>query len=67
MPASNILRSKMVEKGITATALANMIGMSKTALSKRINGNVPFRDKEIRSIKQALNLTSQDLVLIFFA
>lgn len=66
MPGSNILKSKMAERGITAYQLAANIGLSNASFSRRMNGGVPFRADEIRSIKDKLSLSPQEVDLIFF-
>jgi len=55
----------MLEKGVTAEVLAEKIGMSKTAFSKRLNSLIPFKDHELFKLKTELSLTLDELNNIF--
>lgn len=52
-------------KGYTREQLAKGINMSYVSLSKRIIGKIEFNLKELRIIKDFLNLTTEEFELIF--
>lgn len=52
-------------KGYTREQLAKGINMSYVSLSKRIIGKVEFNIKELRTIKDFLDLTMEEFELIF--
>jgi plasmid maintenance system antidote protein VapI len=62
----NLLRSKIVENGLTYSSLASAIDLSESSLSKRINGTVDFTLEDMVKIKDALKLSSDELMAIFF-
>lgn len=53
------------DKGTTRKELAEGIGMSYNALSKRIIGLIEFDLKELRAITDYLNLTTEEFKNIF--
>jgi len=62
----NILKSKIALKGITIEELAEQIGISKTAMYRRLNGRNSFKANEIKSMKSILCLNMDELNAIFF-
>ena len=54
----NLLIYEMNERGFTVTSLARAIGISKSALSKKMNGHSEFTLGEIQRICDALRLES---------
>lgn len=60
----NLLIYEMNERGFTVTSLARAIGISKSALSKKINGHSEFTLGEIQRICDVLRLESP--IPIFF-
>ena len=58
------LRGAMASKGITITKLAELTGMGKSTLSNKLNGHTEFNLKDIKTIKDVLNIT--DVENIFF-
>lgn len=62
----NILKSKIALKGITIDELAEQIGISKTAMYRRLNGKNSFKANEIMSMKKILSLNVDELNDIFF-
>lgn len=64
---ANLLKSKMVLKGIEnyVQAIADLLGISRTTASKKLSGENYFTDNEMKLIKAAYDLTSEDLVKIF--
>ncbi len=64
---ANILKSKMVLKGIEnyVQAIADLLGISRTTASKKLNGETAFSDNEMKLIKAEYDLNSEDIVRIF--
>ena len=61
-----LLKSKMVEKGITDQELSSLLGINQATLFRKRNGTSDFYRNEIKVIKEVLNLTDRDIDLIFF-
>lgn len=64
---SNVLKSKMVLKGVEnyVQAIADLLGISRTTASKKISGEASFSDAEMKLIKAEYDLSSEDVVKIF--
>lgn len=64
---ANLLKSKMVLKGIEnyVGAIADLLGISRTTSSKKLSGETAFSDNEMKLIKAAYDLTSEEVVKIF--
>lgn len=64
---ANLLKSKMVLKGVEnyVQAIADLLGISRTTASKKISGEASFTDNEMKLIKAAYELSSQEVVQIF--
>lgn len=54
----------MAEKGITATEIAKVGGISQQAVSNALNGNRVGRVKVVPAICKALGFSAQDIVII---
>lgn len=63
----NILKSKIALKGITIDELAEQIGISKTAMYRRLNGTNSFKANEIKAMKTILSLDMNEVSDIFFS
>lgn len=61
------LKAAIARKGYTIPTLAEAIGISKKTLYMKINGDTSFTQKEISAIATALNLTNDEIIMIFFA
>lgn len=61
-----LLKSKMVEKGITDQELSSLLGINQATLFRKKNGVSDFYRNEIKVIKEVLGLTDKDIYLIFF-
>ena len=61
-----LLKSKMVEKGITDQELSSLLGINQATLFRKKNGTSDFYRNEIKVIKEVLELTVKDIDLIFF-
>lgn len=59
--AANI-RKEMESKKVGQIALADLVGMSQSALSRRLLGQVPFDISEIEQIASALRVPIQRLI-----
>ena len=63
----NLLKAKIVEKGYNLGEFAKAMKMSHSSFSYKINGKKEFRYSEILRAINILNLSSQDVVDIFFS
>ena len=61
-----LLKSTMVEKGITDQELSSLLGINQATLFRKKNGTSDFDRNEIKVIKEVLDLTDRDIDLIFF-
>ncbi len=61
------LKAVIIEKGFIHEQIARMIGISKTSFSYKLNNKSEFRASEIKKISDFLQLTSADVLAIFFA
>lgn len=63
----NELKAEAVRNGMTMEALASKSHMTRTTLWRRLSNPDEFTRMEIRAIAQALNLSSERVMDIFFA
>lgn len=63
----NDLRAEIVRCGLNIPKLAEMIGMDKKTLYSRMKQETDFRQPEIAKISHVLNLSSEQVLNIFFA
>lgn len=64
----NLLKAKLVERGINVSGLAKMIGLDKATLYRKLqNGGAGLLVREAKAIVQALQLSAQEATEIFFA
>lgn len=61
-----LLRVKMVENSINQTDLAEKMDMTKTTLSRKLNGHSPLLLKDCQKIEEILSLSNHDMLAIFF-
>jgi predicted transcriptional regulator len=61
------LRAEMARHGDTNESLADYLGISAAAFSKKINAERDFRQTEIARIILRYSLTAEDVGRIFFA
>lgn len=66
MEDKNELRRRIDESGISITALAKKIGVSRGTLYKKVDGTSYFNSDEISGLIDALHLTGNDVTRIFF-
>lgn len=64
---SNLLKAKMVEKGITALDVCREIGVCEATFYRKISRNGDFSRFEIQKITKLLELTPAEQERIFFA
>lgn len=64
---SALLKSIMALNNDTGTKLADYLGISKSALSQKMNGKFDFTRTEISQIKSKYSLTNDQVNEIFFA
>lgn len=61
------LRAQMARYGDTGQSLADAMDVALSTISKKINNEREFTQKEIDFIKRRYNLTPDEIDLIFFA
>lgn len=62
---ANLLRGKIVERGLTQQKLAEKVGLSPNSLSRKLSGERDFRLCEMVRICEVLNI--EDPYPYFFA
>lgn len=63
----NLLKAKLVERGINMSTLAEMIGMDRATLYRKLKDDgAGLLIKDANAIVSALKLTVQDAMEIFF-
>lgn len=67
MTDSTLLNEEIVDSGITITAIARKLGITREGLYKKINNETEFKASEILSMQRILNLTNKKRDSIFFA
>lgn len=61
-----LLESVIKNAGMKKYALADKIGISRAAFYSKLAGTTEFSNSEIQALKVNLNLSSDDLMRIFF-
>ncbi len=61
-----LLKTKIDESGITITALADKMGVSRETFYNRLESPDAFKLSEVIGLSKALNLPSKDVRQIFF-
>lgn len=56
------IRAEVARRGLTQAALAEVIGVSQSQLSKRLRGVIPFDVNEVAAIANALDVPITELV-----
>ena len=67
MTDNTLLNEEIVDSGITITAIARKLGITREGLYKKINNETEFKASEILSMQKILNLTNKKRDSIFFA
>ncbi len=63
----NKLKAKLVEKGINVETLADLIGVDRSTLYRKLNNGEKITLGEAKKIKDALDMTAHDSDEIFLA
>jgi len=63
---SQLLKAKLVEKSLTLEKTAEKMGITKSTLSKKVNGLCDFKFCEIDDLSTILELSQHDIMRIFF-
>lgn len=58
----NSIRSIIKEKGVTNIRISKLLGIGKTSLYRRLNGQVKFKKKELQEISDFLNVPIEKLI-----
>jgi len=57
----------MVERGMEVSRLASILGISRQAMSDKINGRSKISLLDAQKISEALNMTKDERDIIFFS
>lgn len=63
----NKLKAKMVEKGINADILADVIGVDRSSMYRKMNNFEKITIGEAKLIKIALEMSDEDAIAIFLS
>ena len=63
----NKLKGKIREKRLTYKILAQKIGIGLTSMHYKSNGKNLFNQEEMKKLKEALRLTDNETIDIFFS
>lgn len=61
-----LLRQKIDESGLKMHFIAGKLGISYQAFLNKLTGETEFKVSEVRILKRLLNLTDEEVQLIFF-
>ena len=64
---SELLSDEITESGMTITAIARKLGITREGFYKKLNNETEFKASEISAMQKILNLTSKKRDAIFFA
>lgn len=67
MTNSIMLNDVISDSGITITAIARKLGITREGFYKKLNNETEFKASEIVSMQNILNLSNQKRDAIFFA
>ena len=62
----NKLKGKIREQGFTYQKLAKKIGIGLTSMNYKLNGKHLFNHEEMIKLKEALKLSDNEIIEIFF-
>lgn len=60
------LRVKMLQQGLTQSALADAAGISRATLSARLNGSQPWLSSEMDRVGKVLGIPRDEYGRLFF-
>ena len=61
------LKIELMKNNMTVPELAKMIGMDKGTIYSRLRGDTEFKHNEICAIRDAMKISDDRLLTIFFA
>ncbi len=64
---SKKLSDEITDSGITITAIARKIGITREGFYKKLNNETEFKASEISALQKILNLSNENRDEIFFA
>lgn len=67
MTNSDKLSDEITDSGITITAIARKIGITREGFYKKLNNETEFKASEISALQKILNLSNEKRDEIFFA
>lgn len=67
MTNTTLLRRKIDESGYKLIFLAEKCGLTYQGFMKKVNNETEFKASEIQTLKELLNLTTEEVNAIFFA
>lgn len=67
MVNSNALKGAIIRAGLTQVELAKFVKLTKQSLNYKILNKATFNINEVAIIRKVLNLSSEELISIFFA
>lgn len=67
MVNSNALKGAIIREGLTQVELAKFVKLTKQSLNYKILNKATFNINEVAIIRKVLNLSSEELIFIFFA
>ncbi|WP_289102165.1 helix-turn-helix domain-containing protein [Fusobacterium varium] len=62
----NLLKGKIVSKGKNIETICEELEISKSAMYRKLNGSSYFNAKEIKKMIKCLELSNEEMNLIFF-
>lgn len=62
----NLLKAKIVEKGLSVTEFAGRINMDRSSLYRKLSNSQKMTIGEVVRIKEALEMTNEEANNIFF-
>lgn len=62
---ANKLKAKIIESGLNITQTAELVGISKSSLYRKLNGNEKITINEADKLKNVLGLTNMEALEIF--
>lgn len=67
MTDSNMLNAAIDDSGITITAIAKKLGITREGFYKKLNNKTEFKASEVKIMQNILNLSNKKRDEIFFA
>lgn len=67
MTNTTLLRRKIDESGYKLIFIAEKCGLTYQGFMKKVNNETEFKASEIQTLKELLNLTTEEVNAIFFA